>query len=97
MDNLLPVFCLPISEDGLMNFQNAELPAGAELAGSTPVMTEETIVPGILANHMAPKGKCGLLVVEEGVTQKQDIEHAVELLKTTNIVGTVLNKAETKS
>ena len=38
-----------------------------------------------------------LLVVEEGVTQKQDIEHAVELLSTTNIVGTVLNKAETKN
>jgi tellurite resistance-related uncharacterized protein len=49
-----------------MNFQNAEMPAGAVLAGSTPTMTEETIVPGILANHMAPKGKCGLLVVEEG-------------------------------
>lgn len=49
-----------------MNFQNAEMPAGAVLAGSTPTMTEETIVPGILANHMAPKGKCGQLVVEEG-------------------------------
>jgi len=52
-----------------MNFQNAEMPAGAVLAGSTPTMTEETIVPGILANHMAPKGKCGLLVVEEGACQ----------------------------
>ena len=52
-----------------MNFQNAEMPAGAELAGSTPVMTEETAIPGILANHMAPKGKCGRLVVEEGACQ----------------------------
>jgi len=35
-----------------------------------------------------------LLVVEEGITQKQDIKHAVELLSSTNILGTVLNKAE---
>jgi tellurite resistance-related uncharacterized protein len=52
-----------------MNFQNAELPEGAVLAGSTPTMNEKTIVPGILANHMAPKGKCGLVVVEKGACQ----------------------------
>jgi tellurite resistance-related uncharacterized protein len=52
-----------------MNFQDAEMPTGAVQAGSTPTMTEETIVPGILANHMAPKGKCGRLVVEEGACQ----------------------------
>ena len=45
----------------------------------------------------SPYVDAALLVVEEGVTQKQDIEHAVELLSTTNIVGTVLNKAETKN
>jgi len=39
------------------------------LAGTTPIMDEESIVPGILKNHMAPKGKCGLLVVEEGACQ----------------------------
>ena len=49
-----------------MNFQNEKLPQGAELSGATPTMTEKTIAPGILAKHMAPKGKCGLLVVEEG-------------------------------
>lgn len=49
-----------------MNFQEASLPAGTVKIGTTPTMTEETIIPGILANHMAPKGKCGLLVVEEG-------------------------------
>jgi protein-tyrosine kinase len=38
-----------------------------------------------------------LLVVEEGKTQKQDIERAVDLLDSTNIVGTVLNKAVKKS
>ena len=42
----------------------------------------------------SPYVDAALLVVEEGVTQKQDIEHAVELLSITNIVGTVLNKAE---
>lgn len=52
-----------------MNFQNATLPQGVELAGSTPVMDEHTIAPGILANHMAPKGKCGFLVVMEGACQ----------------------------
>jgi capsular exopolysaccharide synthesis family protein len=44
----------------------------------------------------SPYVDAALLVVEEGITQKQDIERAVELLSTTNIVGTVLNKAETK-
>ena len=43
----------------------------------------------------SPYVDAALLVVEEGVTQKEDIEHAVELLSVTNIVGTVLNKAET--
>jgi len=38
-----------------------------------------------------------LLVIEEGGTQKHEIEHAIELLSSTNIIGTVLNKAERKS
>ena len=38
-----------------------------------------------------------LLVIEEGVTQKREIEHTIELLSSTNIIGTVLNKAERKS
>ena len=45
----------------------------------------------------SPYVDAALLVVEEGTTQKQDIERAVELLDSTNIVGTVLNKAEKKS
>ena len=52
-----------------MNYQNATLPAGAVKAGSTPGMTEETVVPGILKKHLAPKGKFGYLVVEEGALQ----------------------------
>lgn len=42
----------------------------------------------------SPYVDAALLVVEEGVTEKQDLERAVELLSATNIVGTVLNKAE---
>ena len=42
----------------------------------------------------SPYVDAALLVVEEGATQKQEIEHAVELLSSTNIIGTVLNKAE---
>ena len=41
----------------------------------------------------APYLDAALLVVEDGVTQKQELEHAVDLLSVTNIVGTVLNKA----
>jgi len=52
-----------------MNYQNETLPEGAVKAGSTPSMTEETVVPGILKKHLAPKGKFGYLVVEEGSLQ----------------------------
>ena len=52
-----------------MNYQNATLPPGAVKAGSTPSMTEKTVVPGILKKHLAPKGKFGYLVVEEGSLQ----------------------------
>jgi len=34
-----------------MNYQNETLPEGAVKAGSTPGMTEETVVPGILKKH----------------------------------------------
>jgi len=45
----------------------------------------------------SPYVDAALLVIEEGVTQKHEIESAVELLSSTNIIGTVLNKAELKS
>ena len=45
----------------------------------------------------SPYVDAALLVIEEGVTQKQDVKHAVELLSSTNIVGTVLNKGETRT
>jgi protein-tyrosine kinase len=44
-----------------------------------------------------PYVDAALLVIEEGQTKKQDVERAVELLSNTNIVGTVLNKAEPKA
>jgi capsular exopolysaccharide synthesis family protein len=42
----------------------------------------------------APYVDAALLVVEDGKTQKEEVEQAVELLGVTNIIGTVLNKAE---
>jgi protein-tyrosine kinase len=42
----------------------------------------------------SPYVDAALLVIEEGTTQKHELEHAVELLSSTNIIGTVLNKAE---
>lgn len=38
-----------------------------------------------------------LLVIEEGATKKDDIERAVELLKDSNLIGTVLNKSAQKT
>ncbi len=52
-----------------MNYQNEKLPKGSVKVGSTPSMTEETVVKGILKNHLAPKGKYALVVVEEGSLQ----------------------------
>lgn len=52
-----------------MNYQTAKLPEGSTKVGSTPSMTEETVVTGILKKHLAPKGKYGYLVVEEGSIQ----------------------------
>lgn len=52
-----------------MNHQNAALPAGAVKAGSTKWMNQDTVVPGILKKHLAPKGKWGCLVVKTGSVQ----------------------------
>lgn len=42
----------------------------------------------------SPYVDAALLVLEEGRTQQQEAQRAVELLESTNIIGTVLNKAE---
>jgi len=52
-----------------MVFQNETLPLGVHKVGSTPLLTEKTVPKGILKKHLAPKGKIGLLVVEEGLLQ----------------------------
>ncbi|MDD3155526.1 MAG: DUF1971 domain-containing protein [Victivallaceae bacterium] len=49
--------------------QHEKLPAGAKLAGTSPEFTEKTIPDAILHRHMAPKGKCGYLVVHKGKLQ----------------------------
>jgi len=58
-------------------------------------------LPSVLSSAdamaFAPYVDAALLVVEEGVSQKEDVERAVDLLSSTNIIGTVLNKAELKS
>lgn len=52
-----------------MNYQNENLPEAAVIAGSTKLMNQDTVVPGILKKHLAPKGKWGYLVVESGSLQ----------------------------
>ena len=42
----------------------------------------------------APYVDAALLVVEEGRTRREEIAHAVELLSSTAVLGTVLNKAD---
>ena len=45
------------------------------------------------ATAFAPYVDATLLVVEEGKTKRKEVEHAVDLLSGTNVLGTVLNKA----
>jgi Mrp family chromosome partitioning ATPase len=45
------------------------------------------------AMAFSPYVDATLLVVEEGKTTKQEVENAVEMLSSTNILGTVLNKS----
>ena len=45
------------------------------------------------AMAFAPYVDATLLVVEEGKTRRKEIEHTMELLSCTNVMGTVLNKA----
>jgi tellurite resistance-related uncharacterized protein len=52
-----------------MNFQSESLPGDVQQIGTTPSMDEKTVVQGILRNHMTPKGKYALVVVEEGALQ----------------------------
>lgn len=53
-----------------------------------PILTSSDVLA------FSPYVDAALLVVEEGATRKQDVEHALGLLQNINIIGTVLNKAE---
>ena len=64
-----------------MNYQSETLPSTAELAGSTKPMNQDTVVPGILKKHLAPKGKWGYLIVESGSVQfiwEDDPDHVLD-------------------
>jgi capsular exopolysaccharide synthesis family protein len=54
-------------------------------------------LPPVLATAetlaFSPQVDAALLVIEDGVTKKQDIARTMDLLSATNIIGTVLNKA----
>ncbi len=72
-----------------MNYQKESLPEGAKKVGATPNMTEKTVVKGILKNHLAPKGKYGLVVIEEGSLQfvwEDDKENVIDGDKNNPIV-----------
>jgi protein-tyrosine kinase len=45
------------------------------------------------AMAFSPYVDAALLVVEEGKTKQDDVQRAVEMLKSTRIIGTVLNKS----
>ena len=69
------------------HYQAAKLPANAKFSASTPVLTDTTVPSQILGKHMAPEGKCGMLVVlkgnlqlvweDTGVIHDADPEHPV--------------------
>lgn len=55
-------------------------------------------LPSLLVNDDAllftPYVDCTLLVVEDGITTEDDLEQCVQMLDGSNLLGTVLNKAE---
>ena len=56
------------------------------------------VLPRILAVDdalaFAPYTDAMLMVAENGATQREDLEKALEILKDTPLVGTVLNKSD---
>ena len=62
-------------------------------AGRIVVFDLPPVLSAADAMAFAPYVDATLLVVEEGKTKRQDIEKTLELLSSTNVLGTVLNKA----
>jgi len=62
-------------------------------AGRIIIFDLPPILSAADALAFAPYVDAALLVVEEGRTSRQAVENALELLSSTNVLGTVLNKA----
>jgi capsular exopolysaccharide synthesis family protein len=62
-------------------------------AGRIVIFDLPPVLTAADAMAFAPYVDATLLVVEEGKSQRKEIEHALELLSSTNVLGTVLNKA----
>ena len=60
--------------------------------------TGDSDLPPILntadALTVMPIIDCALVVVEDDVTKESELKEAVGLMSTTNVIGTVLNKAK---
>jgi Mrp family chromosome partitioning ATPase len=68
-----------------------------ELTTRYPSRTVIYDMPSVLACDdvlaFAPHADAVLLVVEDGVTDRDDLRRAAEVLERSNLIGTVLNKA----
>jgi len=62
-------------------------------AGRVIVFDLPPVLSAADALAFAPYVDAALLVVEEGKTSRREVEHAIDLLSGTNVLGTVLNKA----
>ncbi|HEY2685594.1 MAG TPA: CpsD/CapB family tyrosine-protein kinase [Steroidobacteraceae bacterium] len=86
---------LPNSSEVLAGPRSRELIA--ELRARYPERIIVFDLPPVLnaddALAFAPFVDCGLMVVAEGTTRRQDLARAMQLLRDTPIVGTVLNRA----
>lgn len=63
-------------------------------AGRIVIFDLPPVLDAADAMAFAPYVDATLLVVEDGKTKRKEIEHALDLLSTTNVIGTVLNKAD---
>jgi len=86
---------MPNSSEALSGPRCRELVA--ELRGRYPDRILLFDLPPILgaddALAFAPLVECGIVVVAEGATRREDLLRCMELLHKTPIVGTVLNRA----
>ncbi len=62
-------------------------------AGRIVIFDLPPVLTAADAMAFAPYVDATLLVVEDGKTKRKEIEHALELLSATNVIGTVLNKS----